>query len=326
MRKRRHIRTPQHQTAAAIASNHAPVLDARDTVKLAIAALKEPRHKAAAVVYVTERQRLIGTVPITLLLGAPADVTLDTLATPSPAIAPADMDQEHVAALAAEHDMSEMPVMDDAGRLIGVVSAQTIIRVVRQEHVEDMHKLAGIIHQTNYAAHALELSPWRRVRDRLPWLIVGLIGSAVAASVMSRYETTLANNIMVAFFVPAIVYIADAIGTQTEAVAVRGLSLSHAPLGAILARELTAGFLIGSILGAIAAPVIALWFGDARLAIAVAASIVAAGTLATTIGLLLPWTLSRLGADPAFGSGPLATVIQDVLSLIVYFALVVSIV
>jgi magnesium transporter len=163
------------------------------------------------------------------------------------------------------------------------------------------------------------------VRDRLPWLIVGLVGSAAAASVMAGYEATLSRNVVIAFFVPAIVYLADAIGTQTEAVAVRGLSLTHAPLGAILLREITAGFLIGLALALVAGPAIAFWFADVRLAFAVSASIVAAGTVATTIGLLLPWTLSRFGLDPAFGSGPVATVIQDVLSLIVYFALVVAV-
>jgi magnesium transporter len=142
---------------------------------------------------------------------------------------------------------------------------------------------------------------------------------------MASFEATLAHNVVVAFFVPAIVYLADAIGTQTEAVAVRGLSLTHAPLGAILAREVLTGVIIGLALALIAAPAIFVWFADSRLAFAVAASIVAAGTAATTIGLLLPWTLSRFGLDPAFGSGPVATVIQDVLSLTVYFTLVVAI-
>jgi magnesium transporter len=278
-----------------------------------------------AYVYTVDGQgRLIGSAALSALIGAASEQSLAAVSTSHPTVGEG-MDQERVAALAALHGLGEVPVTDGAGNLIGVVTAPTLIRVVQQEHVEDVHKLAGIIHQTNHAAHALEISPWRRVQARLPWLIVGLVGSGIAASIMAGFETTLANNVVVAFFVPAIVYLADAIGTQTEAVAVRGLSLTHAPLGALLGREVVTGFLIGVVLAVIAAPVIAVWFADLRLAFAVAASIVAAGTVATTIGLLLPWTLSHFGLDPAFGSGPVATVIQDVLSLVVYFGLVVAI-
>jgi magnesium transporter len=323
--KRVRTRTPPHKTAAAIMSRTPAVFAANQTAADTIDALRAQPAQAEGCVYATDRDgRLVGCVRLASLLRAAPDQALGALAEHTQA-ATADMDQEHVAALAADHGMSEVPVTDDGGRLTGVVTAPTLIRVVRQEHVEDVHRLAGIVHQTNYAAHALEISPWRRVRDRLPWLIVGLVGSAGAASVMAGFESTLAGNVVIAFFVPAIVYLADAIGTQTEAVAVRGLSVTHAPLGAILAREVLAGFLIGLSLALIAGPVIAVWFADARLALAVAASIVAAGTVATTIGLLLPWTLSRFGFDPAFGSGPVATVIQDVLSLVVYFALVVAI-
>jgi magnesium transporter len=162
----------------------------------------------------------------------------------------------------------------------------------------------------------------RQARHRLPWLLVGLVGSMVAAVVVSRFERVLRRELAVAYFVPAIVYLADAIGTQTEAIVVRGLSLSRLSLRHLLAGEVSTGLLIGLVLAILALPMVALAFGDVRLAIAVAAAILAAGTVATTIGLLLPWLMQRLGSDPALGSGPLATIIQDVLSLVIYFAIV----
>jgi magnesium transporter len=121
--------------------------------------------------------------------------------------------------------------------------------------------------------------------------------------------------------VPAIVYLADAIGTQTEAAAVRGISLSQAPLKSLLIGELRTGLLIGVALGAILFPVVTLAFGNVRLAVAVSLAVVVAGAFATTLGLLLPWSLSWMGKDPAFGSGPVGTIIQDVLSLIIYFCI-----
>jgi magnesium transporter len=137
----------------------------------------------------------------------------------------------------------------------------------------------------------------------------------LATLVMSGFEQTLSERISIAFFVPGIVYLADAIGTRTDAIAVWGLSLSHAPIGSLLRGELRTGILLGSMLGLLTFPLVWISFGDLRLATAVSLSLMATGAVATTMGLLLPWLLHRLGLDPAFGSGPIATIVQDVLSL-----------
>lgn len=228
-------------------------------------------------------------------------------------------------ALARKHGIVAIPVTDAEGRLLGVVPPQAMLDVLHREHAEDLHRLAGIVHTSDHAREALETSPWRRVMSRMPWLLVGLVGSMLAAGIMSRFEGVLQRNVMVAFFVPAIVYLADAIGTQTEAVAVRGLSLSHRPLGRLLAGELATGAMIGLGLGILALPFVMLGTGDPRLAAAVAIAIFAAGSVAAFVGLIFPWLLSRAGWDPAYGSGPVATVLQDMLSLVVYFAAVLAI-
>jgi len=162
----------------------------------------------------------------------------------------------------------------------------------------------------------------RRARHRLPWLAAGLAGAGVATAAMAGFEDTLSSQVAVAFFVPGIVYLADAIGTQSETIAVRGLSLTRAGIGPLLTGELRTGMLLGAMLGALSFLPVWLFFGDPRLAGAVSSAIFAAGTLAAGLGLLLPWWLARAGRDPALGSGPLATVVQDILSLLVYFAVV----
>jgi magnesium transporter len=215
-----------------------------------------------------------------------------------------------------------LPVVDTEGRPLGVMPAQALLQVLRREHVEDLHVLAGIQREASQARHAIEDPPLRRLRHRLPWLLAGLAGSAVATFAMAGFEETFSRQMAVAFFVPAIVYLADAIGTQTEAVAVRGLSLTRAGIGHLLAGELRTGMLIGAALGLVSYLPIWLAFGDARLAGAVSTAIFAAGSVAAGMGLLLPWLLERSGRDPAMGSGPLATVVQDVTSLLVYFGVV----
>ena len=215
-----------------------------------------------------------------------------------------------------------LPVVDAEGRPLGVMPSQALLQVLRREHVEDLHRLAGIQREASQARHAIEDPPLRRMRHRLPWLLVGLAGSAIATAAMASFEATLRASLTVAFFVPGIVYLADAIGTQSEAIAVRRLSLTRTGIVHLLAGELRTGMLLGAVLGLASLVPIWLVFGDVRLAAAVATAILAAGSMAAVLGLLLPWWIARSGRDPAFGSGPLATVIQDILSLLVYFAVV----
>ncbi len=275
---------------------------------------------------VDEQQRLVGTLAAPELLALPDEALLRRVARRDhPQVAPG-VDQEKMASIALHHGVGAVPVVDDDGRLVGVVGAATLMAILRREHVEDLHRLAGVASESNQAREALEAPPLRRVRHRLPWLAVGLAGSMVATLVMSRFESALAAKPALAFFVPGLVYLADAIGTQSEAIAVRGLSLSHARLPQLLAAELRTGALIGLVLALLALPMVWAVFGEWRLAAAVAGALFGASAVASTLGLLLPWALARLGSDPAYGSGPLATIVQDVLSLLIYFAFVSAVV
>lgn len=288
-----------------------------------VASILTRRHDSVDVLCVVDSDdKLLGIVSITRLLAAPHDQKVGELLQPDcPHIHP-DVDQERVASLALHHLLSAVPVVDRGGRLLGVVPSGALLHILRREHVEDIHRFAGITREAHRAREAIESPPLRRVRHRLPWLIIGLAGSMVATFVVARFEQVLSSRVAIAFFVPGLVYLADAIGTQTEAVAVRGLSLSHSRLTHLVAGELRTGLLIGLILGLLTFPAVWLVFGDAKLAAAVALALFFAGGVATTIGLFLPWLLQRLGTDPAYGSGPLATIIQDVLSLLIYFAVV----
>lgn len=286
-------------------------------------ALQAAEFDATDAVYLLDADgRLAGLVPMNrLLAAAPERRLIDIAVAPAPSVHPA-ADQEHVASLAIRHGLTAVPVVDASGRLLGVVPPLALIDVLRREHVEDLHRLAGILREDTMARHAIEDPPVRRARDRLPWLLAGLVGSALATLVVAGFEQKLESKVAIAFFIPGIVYLADAIGTQSEAIAVRGLSLSQMPLSRAIAGEFRTGLLIGLTLAALTFTLIWLWLGDARLGLAVAGALIVASAVATTIGITLPWLLARLGRDPAFGSGPLATIIQDVLSILIYFGTV----
>jgi magnesium transporter len=315
------------ETAARHLIERVPTAAGDEPVAALIERLRRRDGHVADCVYVLDGDhRLQGVIPLGRLLGAPPEqIAAEVMQRDPPGVSP-ETDQEHIALLALRHRMTAVPVVDRGGVLLGVVPALALLDIMHREHVEDLHRLAGIARESELARDSIDSPPTRRARHRLPWLLVGLCGSMLAAFVMSRYERVLQAHLAVSFFVPAIVYLADAIGTQTEAVVVRGLSISRLPLRALLLAELGTGLLIGGTLGALAIPIIGFGFGDFRLAISVGLAVLAAGSAATTIGLLLPWMLQRLGMDPAFGSGPLATVIQDVLSLLIYFAIATALV
>ena len=278
----------------------------------------EPPQSIELMCVVDDAGRLLGAFPGGRLVTLADGVTLREAMDPAFPRVRADADQERAASLALHHSVDALPVVNHDDRLLGVMPAQALLQVLRREHVEDLHRLAGIRRETAQARHAIEDPPTRRARHRLPWLLVGLAGGALATAAMAGFEATIERVIAVAFFVPALVYLADAIGTQSEAVAVRGLSLTRAGIAHLLAGELRTGMLIGAALGVIAFLPIMLVFG-ARLAAAVATSIFVAGSIAAAIGIGLPWLLARRGLDPAYGSGPVATVIQDILTILVYF-------
>ena len=163
----------------------------------------------------------------------------------------------------------------------------------------------------------------RRLWHRLPWLVFGLAGAFLAADIVSSFQHQLEENVILAFFLPGIVYMADAVGTQTETLIVRGLSVGVS-IREVVRQELLTGLLVGLALALAFVPV-AMWrWGDGDIVVAVALALFTACSIATLIAMSLPWLLHHLGKDPAFGSGPLATVIQDLLSVLIYFIIAVN--
>lgn len=292
-----------------------------DTV---LAGLAGRRFAVAETLYILdEGGHLVGLLPMAALLAAASDGTaLSAIMIQNPPSVRPREDQEDVAMLALHHDIASIPVTDDAGRFLGVVPSGALLRILREEGVEDLHRMAGLIHAREHAFASLDINPFRRAWQRLPWLLVGLIGAALATAVMAGFEEALAAQLSVAFFVPAIVYLADAVGTQSEAAAVRRIALGDMRLWALVRGEAVTGALIGVVLGVAAFVLVWLAFDQGALAAAVGLALFVAGAAAGMIGILLPLMFDRLGADPAYASGPVGTIIQDVLSLLIYFAVV----
>jgi len=311
---------PAIETAARHMVERVPRGTADENVGTMLAGLAGGEFDTANAVYVLDNDdRLLGIVTLRRLLGEGMQRRLgDIMVSPRGTVLP-DVDQELVAFAAIEHDLAEVPVVDEHKRLLGVVPPRALLRIQSREHSEDISRLVGMRRDTEVARHAIEDNAAIRALQRLPWLLVGLVGGGFATWLMATFEAQMQSRIAVAFFIPALVYLAGAVGTQSVSVAVRGLSISRMTLAELTRSELLTGMLIGLALAGLSYPVILFTLGDGRLAIAVCIALVVASTLSTTIGLLLPWTLWKLDMDPALGSGPVATILQDLVSLGAYF-------
>ena len=306
-----------------------PVCAATDRARDIRSALVGRRHDSVADVAVCRAldssPRLLGLLPIERLLGADDDATAQDLMDADPPVVAPGLSQEKAAWKAVRHGESSLAVVDADGVFHGLVPPARLLGVLLREHDEDLARLGGYMASTSSARHATEEPLGRRLWHRMPWLLVGLAGSAVAAWVVGGFESEIEQDVRLAFFVPGIVYMADAVGTQTEALVIRGLSVG-VPIARVFRLEVLTGLVVGVLLGLASFPGVWAMFGSVSLATAVSASLLAACGVATMVAMVLPWAMARLGKDPAFGSGPLATVIQDVLSLVIYFAIATAIV
>jgi magnesium transporter len=263
--------------------------------------------------------RLIGVVPVERVLTAADDATLGDLAAPATVVA-ADADVEIATRAAARAGRRTVAVVDDRGRFTGLIPSERLLQVLEREHELDLARLGGFLSRASVARTASEEAVGRRLWHRLPWLALGLGGAMASAAIVGSFEQELQEEVLLAFFVPAVVYMADAVGTQTETVVIRAMSIGI-PVRAMLVRELLTGLVIGTLVGLAFVPFAAAIWGDARVAATVGISLTVSCAVATLVAMALPYGLARLGRDPAFGSGPLATVVQDLLSILAYFGI-----
>ena len=311
-------------TAAGHATARVPVTDREQTVDQVRATLAGREYDCASDIAVLDGPQLVGLVPIERLLAAPGSARIADLMDADPPVVAPDVDEEIAAAGVAARGDSSVAVVDTTGRFIGLIPPHKMLAVLHAEHDEDLARLGGYMAGTAQARRAAEERVTRRLWHRLPWLLIGLLGAMASAVIVGAFEQQLQEKVLLAFFVPGVVYMADAVGTQTEAVVIRGLSVG-VELRPILGRELVTGMVVGLVIAAAFFPFALIVWGDARAAAAVALALVVSCSVATILAMALPWTFQRFGSDPAFGSGPLATVIQDLVSIAVYLAIAMAI-
>ncbi len=300
----------------------ASVADAIEAVRRSV----EKGIEELYVVYVVDAAaRLAGVVPLRRLLLTPAAANIGEVADREPVFVEASVDQEEVARLMERYDLVALPVVGPGRRLLGQISIDDVVDVIREEAEEDIQRAAGLRGDEELSSSVLAVS-----RGRLPWLAVGMAGAVLSGLVIRTFEGQLERAIVLATFIPLVTATGGNAAIQSAAIVVQGLTSGDLWVGEGLKRlgkELSVALLNGLVLGIALAGVVALMqaagvVDDAspvRLAATVGLTLLTVVVVATTNGALVPFILLRGGVDPATSMGPFVTTLNDILGLTIYF-------
>ncbi len=268
--------------------------------------------------------RLLGVLSLRDLIVAPPTSRVGDLMDPEVVSVRTELDQEEVARLMADYDFSVLPVVDEAGVLVGIVTVDDVLDVVEDEATEDIHRLGAAPIDVDY----VRANPWLLFRKRASWLILLVVSMTLTFNVISRYETLLEEIVILAAFIPLLIGTGGNVGAQVATLVVRALATRELELRdyfRIFLKETGTGILLGVAFGLFMTGYVLLLRpeADPRIAYALGITMVLIALTANLVGASMPFLFRRFGIDPALTSSPGITTVMDVVGLLIYFRVVV---
>ena len=290
--------------------------------KEAIAALQD-QEEAEMVFYlytIDNEGALTGVISLRDLVTTPSDTMLKDIMTKKVQAVRPETDQEEVARIVSQYNFLAVPVIDSDEKLLGIVTVDDVVDVIREEATEDFLKMVG----AGEDREILLKSSWENARIRLPWLFASWVGGIIAAYIIGVFDNILQNTIALAAFIPVIIGMGGNIGTQSSTIIVRGLATGRVGFensSKILFKEIRVGLILGILYGILLGLFAIFRFLDISpiLGLVVGLSICASMLIAATIGSLVPLILDRFDIDPAVATGPFVTTAIDILGVALYF-------
>ena len=229
-------------------------------------------------------------------------------------------DQEHASILALKNNLKSIPVVDKTNKLLGIIPPRVLLKILHNEHIEDILLMGGISKSHKRYKSTTEVPIHTLVWQRTPWLLIGLIGIMIAAGFIGVFEEALSEFIILAFFIPAIVYLSDSLGSQNVTLCVRDLASADNTFNrwAYFLRQTLVSVFLGLIISLATFIIIALFWKENYAGFVIAFSLFFAAIITNLTSLAIVILIEKMGKDPAYASGPFATVISDISSIIIY--------
>ncbi len=309
------------QTAGRIMNPHVFALSEDMTVGESITELQNNRDvEMVFYLYVVDdRKHLVGVVSLRRLLLVSPETPLKRIMTADLISARVDMDQEEVARQVAAYNLLAIPVVDEENKLVGIITVDDVIDVIKDEATEDIYRLAGVAGDEHSFTPAGE-----SLRKRLPWLGINLATAFLATGVVALFEGTIEQIAAVAIFMPIVAGMGGNAATQTLTVVVRGIALGELSWGnsrKSLMKEAAVGLGNGIALGVVAALIVWAMRGNPVLGMVLGAAMIVNMFVAATAGTLIPLGLRAANVDPALASSVFITTLTDVFGFFAYLGL-----
>ena len=269
--------------------------------------------------------RLTGVISLRDLVTTPGETMLKDIMSKQIHVVRPETDQEEVARIVSQYNFLAVPVVDSEDRLLGIVTVDDVVDIIREEATEDFLQMVG----AGKDREILLKSSWENARMRLPWLFASWVGGILAAFIIGVFDNVLQSTIALAAFIPVIMGMGGNIGTQSSTIIVRGLATGRVSVEnsiKILFKEIRVGLMLGILYGLLLGVFAIFKFLDVSpmLGIVVGTSICISMIIAATIGSLVPLVLNRFEIDPAVATGPFVTTSIDILGVACYFLIAIS--
>jgi len=309
----------EEKTAGRIMTTEFFALHEDTTAEEAMKAIQE-NSEAEMVFYlydIDERNHLVGVVSLRQLVIVSPKTKLKDIMTTDVISVTTDTDQEEVARIVERYNFLAIPVVDEKNHLMGIITVDDVIDVLREEATEDIMKMVG----TKEEEFVYHDKVTRVARLRLPWLITNLFGGLVTGYLLWLFKVTIKDMLALITFVPVITGMGGNVGVQSSSIMVRGFATGKVNFGRVkqfLFREIMIGFLMGTICGIVVGLVGYIWHHSFVLGIVVGIAMMAAMTVAATMGTLVPTFFRKIHVDPAIASGPFVTTSNDIVGILIY--------
>ena len=270
------------------------------------------------IIAVDPKHRPVGTIPLNRILRTRRSVRMKAIVAPELNLVPVATDQEDIARLFRQHDLVSAPVIDEAGRLVGVITVDDVVDVIDEEAEEDLMRLSGVG----------EIDIFRAVlataRSRFSWLAINILTAITVSVVIGFFEASIRQVVALAILMPIVASLGGNAGTQTLTVAVRALAMQELTgqnMLRYIGKELMVNFLNGLLLAVIIGIAAGWWFGRVDLGLVIAAAMVVNLIVAGAAGSLVPLGLQRAGIDPAIASSVFVTTLTDIVGFVAFLGL-----
>ena len=271
---------------------------------------------------VDNERRLEGIVPINELIINEEDTKIADIMTDNIEKVEVDSDQEYVAHLFRKYDLSNMPVVDKEGRLVGIITIDDIVDVIDQENTEDMQKMAAMKPSDK---EYLKESVFELAKHRILWLLILMISATATGGIIRRYETTLQSVVILAAFIPMLMDTGGNAGSQSSTLVIRGLALGEiktSDVWKILWKEFRISLIVGFVLAGLNfLRILCFDSVEIKIILVICSSLFFTVVIAKVVGGILPIIAKKLRFDPAIMASPLITTIVDACALMIYFTI-----